>query len=243
MQNLKTKSNSATLISKRELCQNTWEYTFSYEGQVVWKPGDYTYITLQKKLEDVDSRGLRRHISIAKLDKNKKTFSIAVRLRNSTFKNELHALNSGEAIEFTSPYGELVLPDDNNVPLIFIVGGIAITAILSVLQFLSEEKSKRNIYLFYFNKSEGTICYKQELERFTIQLSNLKIIYSMTSDTKWTGENERLSPNILQRHITEIFTSYFYIVGTEGMCQAAEDILWDLKIPDSQIWREDFTGY
>ncbi len=232
-----------TLISKRELCPNTWEYTFSYKEKISWKPGDYTYITLQKKLNKIDSRGLRRHISIAKLDKEKMIFSIAVRLRNSTFKKELHALHPREKIEFTPPYGELVLPRDKNAPLVFIVGGIAITAILSVLQLLSETNSKRKVYLFYFNKSRDTICYKEDLENFTSQLPHLKLIYIMTSDAKWDGETERVSAILMQKYIPTLMQTYYYVVGTEGMCQVTEDILWDLGIPDDQIWREDFTGY
>jgi ferredoxin-NADP reductase len=233
----------ATFISKRELQKNTWEYTFSFTDFVKWKPGDYTYITLKNDSEISDPRGFRRHISLARFNTKKRQFSIAVRLRDSAFKNALHALNPGSNIEFSPPYGELLLPNDENVPLVFIIGGIGITAVLSVLDTLQKDRSLRQIILLYFNKSIETIVYLSELKEYEKIIPNLSIQYSMTNDPNWTGEKGRVTSEMIKKYVPEIFKSYYFTVGPQGMNQVVEDILYDLQIADHQVWREDFTGY
>lgn len=242
-QKLIYKSNTATFLSKKEIGFQTWEYTFSFTDEISWKPGDYTYITLQKRVSTPDSRGLRRHISIAFMDLSKKKFRIAVRLRDSAFKQELHGLQKGDTIEYTAPYGELILPRQKNVPLAFIIGGIGITAVLSVFEESITKGSKHPITLIYFNKSQKTTVYTDLLESYKTKLSNFHLIFSMTQEANWKGENRKVSEDFIVEYIPNFLKTHFYIVGPERMCQAVEDELYDLNIADEQIWREDFTGY
>lgn len=232
-----------TFVSKREIQTNTWEYTFSFTDLLEWKPGDYTYITLQKKHTDADTRGLRRHISIVRFNRDKKQFSIAVRLRDSSFKQELHALTKGDAIEFTAPYGELVFPQKRDLSVVFIVGGIGITAVLSVLEELEKLPQIKKVVLLYFNKSTQTIAYHAELIQYDNLIPNFSFVLSMTADDTWQGLKGRITESMLQENIVDVAGSYYYTVGPEGMNQVVEDLLFDMGVADDHIWREDFTGY
>ncbi|HRN96425.1 MAG TPA: FAD-dependent oxidoreductase [Candidatus Levybacteria bacterium] len=242
MQNLKVKSNSASFVSKRELCADTWEYTFSYTKNLHWNPGDYTYITLPPK-KTSDSRGLRRHISIVNLPNRNNHIKFAVRLRDSAFKKTLHSLLTGETIEFTVPYGELRFPKDKNSHMVFIVGGIGITAVLNVLERIKNENLEHSVTILYFNKSLKTTAYLDEIEDLQQTLPLLTVHICMTQDATWIGEKGRVSDEKIKNLIKSYQSAYFYTVGPESLNQAVEDILFDLNIPDEQIWREDFTGY
>lgn len=230
------------LINKRELCPNTFEFTFELPEPLSFTSGQYVFVTLTQ-FNIPDDRGPRRHFSILNAPSNISQVKIATRIRETGFKQTLNTLAIGETVDISKPYGEFVLSDDIQKPLVFIAGGIGITPFMSMLNWMKENDKKTPITLLFSNKSKDTTPFFTELESLARELSDFQLIMSMTQDETWTGEKGRIDAAKIQKYVPDLSSPMFYIVGPEEMNQAVEDILNELSVPEDHIKREDFTGY
>ena len=231
-----------TLINKRKLCLGTLEFTFELPESISFTAGEYVFVTLTK-LDIPDDRGPRRHFSILNDPQDSGHVKITTRIRDTGFKQTLNALPFGGTVDISTPYGDLILPDDEKTSVVFIAGGIGITPFMSMLSWMQDDKRQTPVTLLYSNKSRDTTAYFDELQNLAKEMSNFTLVMFMTQDELWSGETGRLDAAKIQKYVPDIQTPIFYIVGPEGMNQAVEDILTELRVPEDHIKREDFTGY
>ena len=232
----------AFLRSKHELCPGTTEFSFEVSEPFEFCAGQYIFLTLEDLIQP-DERGPRRHFSVASSPNEMPIVRIATRIRDTGFKQTLNTSSLDTQVDVSKPYGELVLPDDPNVELIFVAGGIGITPFMSMMRYITERNESRKITLFYSNKNVETTAYFDEIQGIAQQNPNIHPIFTMTQDETWTGEKGRLDSAKFQNHVRNLTNPIFYVVGPENMNQTVEDILVSLSIPDDHIMREDFTGY
>lgn len=231
-----------SLINKRELCIDTFEYTFDLSKQLSFQAGQYVFLTF-KNPKFPDYQGSRRYFTIASSPTTTGTITVATRLRDTGFKKELHQLPIGGNIEISDPDGDLILPKNSEIPLVFIAGGIGINPFMSMLRFMNQTNLQSPVTLLYSNKKLETTPYFTELKDLERRLKNFKLIFTMTDDDNWTDQTGRINKEIITRHVKKPESSLFFIVGPEKMGQTIEEYLIDLGIDDDNIKREDFAGY
>lgn len=233
------------LIKKEIIAKETMAFWFNIKGtNIKFEPGQYARFTITsfKKTSKEDNM---RPFSIASSPDNNTEIMIAIRMRNSKFKNSLKSMKLGTKVKVECPQGVFTLHEDSKRPAVFLAGGIGITPMRSIIEHAANHKLKHKIYLFYSNKTPDSTAFLNDLEDFAKNNKNLKIIPSVTEyDGKgWKYEKGRCSMAMIRKYIKNLNKPIYYIAGPPAMVQAFTEMLVDAKINRENIRTEDFTGY
>lgn len=217
-------------LRKRREEENVKTFVFEPEKNLEWIAGQYLIYNLEHK--NKDNRGKMRFFTISAppFEKNP---SITTRIFNknrSSFKTALLNLKKGDFIEAKGPDGDFILKDLKK-EYVFIAGGIGITPFHSILKQLDFERKKVKIIVLNSNHTSDFI-FKKELDDFTKNNKNLKIIYFVSP--------ERIDKNEILKVPKD---AIFYVSGPDPMVEEIEKILEEIKIPKKNIRSDYFSGY
>jgi ferredoxin-NADP reductase len=102
----------------------------------------------------------------------------------------------------------------------FIAGGAGITPFIAILRQLHRDGKAKGNKLFFSNKTEKDIIYKEELK--TILGENAVFVITNERDSPYV--NAYIDENFLTSHVQD-FTKQFYICGPDPMIKAISGIL------------------
>lgn len=232
-----------TLSSKQKIALDTYEFAFNAQN-FKFQAGQYMEWTISHSRPDI--RGVRRFFTIASspLDKQLK---IAIRFadKSSSFKNTLMDLKSGQKIIASQLAGDFVLPSNIDQKLIFIAGGIGVTPFVSMTRYLLEVNQKRNITLFYFNKTVEEIAYKELFD--SAESIGLKTVYSLTDKehvpSDWQGKQGRLDKKMLTDAVSDFENCLYYLSGPSALVSSYKKILLENGISPNKIKTDYFPGF
>jgi glycine betaine catabolism B len=234
-----------SLLEKKEIAKDTFELVFKPSQKVTYEPGQYMEWTLP--IEEVDARGIRRYFTIAS-----SPLEDVIRLgvkraeKGSAFKNKLFQMSEGKGLLATSVMGDFLLPEDKDRTLVFIAGGIGITPFISMLRTLLIKKEKRDIVLFYTNKREVEIAYKNVLEDASRELG-VRVVYVLSDlaaiPSGWTGEKGFITQEIIETHVTAVVSSSYYISGPPSMVSSYSTLLQSMHVCKNNITTDFFPGF
>ena len=184
-----------------------------------------------------DSRGSRRYFTLA-ASPTEGNLRIGVKFypNGSSFKNKLLSLNTSDLIVASQLSGEFILPKDPQEKLCFIAGGIGITPFRSIIKYLLDTNQKREITLFYSNKTAEDIVYKDIFDR-AFQKLGIKTIYVNTDKMGYIDET------MIRERVSDFKDRTFYLSGPHSMVDAFEKTLKNMGISSSQIKIDFFPGY
>lgn len=235
--------------SKEEVANGTLMVTFQLEEDVYFKSGQYIFVTLPKLLYP-DERGAKRQFSINNDPSLKKQIIITTRLSESGFKKTLNELPLGSEVELGPIAGAFVLPDDTSRPLVLIAGGIGITPFMSMLRHMKKNHLNYKITLVYSNRNRHSTAFLEELQSYQSEISNFKLIATMTEDPKWDGEKRMLDANFIKEYFSlgdkptsGVNDCSYMVVGPPKMVEAVEKSLLEAGVDSANIRKENFTGY
>ncbi|MEK7558284.1 MAG: PAS domain S-box protein [Patescibacteria group bacterium] len=223
------------IAERKEIATGTIEVAFNLSGKEFhFQAGQYVWITLQRLFYN-DEHGQSRCFSIASSPNDKKFLRIAFRVSQSGFKRTLGEIALGSEVEVEGPFGDMVLPDDHSLPIVFVAGGIGITPFLSMLRFAAEEKIPYNITLLYANRNPESVVYLKELEELARQNANFIL----------RNHFDLLDAPAIQKNINEgtIKTALWYIVGPPAMATETEKIIYKLGVSRGRTRLTEFNGY
>ena len=153
----------AQIKEKREVAKGTLMVVFDLLGQEVdFRAGQYFWVTLLDPPYD-DEKGPRRHISVVTSPNERGVLGLCTRLRDSAFKRSLAELPVGTEVDVEEPKGNFVLPEETDVPYVFIAGGIGITVFRSMLLYLDEGQLPYVVTLLYSNRDRESAAFLDEL--------------------------------------------------------------------------------
>jgi ferredoxin-NADP reductase len=234
----------ATIKEKQEVAKGTLFVTFDLLGEEVdFVPGQYFFVNLP----DVgyqDERGLRRHISVVTSPNDRGVLGLATRLRDSAFKRSLRELPVGAEVEVEPPKGKFTLPDDTSRPLVFVAGGIGITVFRSMLRFIREEELPYRVTLIYSNSDRESAAFLDELQELERELSNFRLILTMTDDPGWEGETRRIDAEFCESYLEDDLNKYtFMVAGPPAMVEGVQGELAKAGVEEDNIIASRFSGY
>lgn len=233
------------LESKKEVAEHTYEFLFKHATPFSFNPGQYLEWTVPPK--NADSRGNRRYFTIAS-SPTEELLRLVVRIEKnaSTYKQKLLALKPTEKIIASQLSGDFVLSDNKDEKLVFIAGGIGFTPFLSMIKYLMDKKEKRDITVFYANKTKSEIAYKSVLEEAKKQIG-LKTVYVLTSkDTTppdWTGKVGRIDQQMIEDEVSDYKNRKYYLSGPNAMVDAYKNLLLQMGVSRSTIITDYFPGF
>ena len=234
----------ARIKEKREVARGTLLVIFDLLGQEVeFRPGQYFYVTLPD-VGHQDDKGLRRHITVVTSPNEKGVLGLATRMRDTAFKRSLDELPVGAAVEVEQPEGDFALPDETSRPLVFIAGGIGITVFRSMLRYIREEQLPYRVTLIYSNRDRESTAFLDELRQLEQQLTDFRLILTMTQDDGWDGERRKVDAEFLRDHLgADLDEHTFLVAGPPAMAKAIEATLAEAGMSEENVKAEQYSGY
>jgi ferredoxin-NADP reductase len=234
----------ATIKEKREVAKATLLVIFDLRGEKLdYQPGQYFWVELLHP-PYADEKGPRRHISAVTSPTERGVIGLCTRIRDSAFKRSLVELPVGAEVDVEQPRGKFVLPEDASRPLVFVAGGIGITAFRSMLRYIQDERLSHRVTLIYSNRDRESTAFLDELEQIEQTNPNIRLIVTMTNDGGWPGERRRVDADLFADYLGENLNEATYLVaGPPGMAEAATDALKEAGVADDLISTDSFSGY
>lgn len=230
------------LKEKKEIARDTYSFAFASDTAFPFRPGQYLEWTLRRQRPD--SRGNRRYFTIASAPEEP-GIRLGVKFypKPSTFKKALLAMRPGDEIVAGQLAGDFTLPRDRAQKLCFIAGGIGITPFESMLGHLLRRGEKRDIAMFYSNRTVEDIAYEDTLDRAERELG-VRTVHTVADPVPgWQGESGFLSGDILRKHMPDWRERMYYISGPRSLVAAFEKTLSQMGIHRSRIKVDFFPGF
>lgn len=232
------------LKEKIPVAVDVYEFSFKPEKKLKFKPGQYMEWTLGH--HDQDARGIRRYFTIAS-SPTEDNIKMGIKFYHnaSSFKKSMLLLKPGDKIVASQLAGDFVLPANKSKKLVFIAGGIGVTPFRSMIKYLVDKKERRDIILFYSNKTPADIAYKDIFDRAERELG-IKIIYTVTDTpypTGWQGERGFIDEPMIERLVPDYKDRIFYLSGPNVMVAAFEELLQKIGVRKNQIKKDFFPGF
>ncbi len=243
---MQPKIYTVALKSKKEVALDTVEFSFERPEGFIFEPGQHVEILLIN-LPETDTSGNKRDFSLVN-SPDEPDLVIVARIRDTAFKKVLNSLMEGQKVTLRGPLGSSFhMHVDTTRPAVFIAGGIGISPFMSMIRFVLHDKLSYQMYLFYSNRRPEDTVYHAELAGYALSSPQFKYIPTMTnmkqSTEKWSGEEGRISKEMIEKYVDGIEISVFYIAGHTPMVVGVDQLLHDMGVSRDAVRTEEFTGY
>jgi ferredoxin-NADP reductase len=222
-----------------KLSARTTTFWFHPEGVIRFEPGQYVELTVPH--DHIDSRGDTRWMSFSSTP-TEPLLGITTTFmpKSSSYKHALRALRPGDHVQFGSVLGDFVLPKSTHVPLIFIVGGIGIAPVRSMVKWLNSRLEHRDIRLLYSASTPQELIFNELLSTYPMRYTPI-----VTKPTpSWDGSTGRLtSHKVIDWLGNAIDDALIYLSGPQGLIEPLYNELLSAGLPRSQLVLDYFPGY
>ncbi len=174
----------------------------------------------------------------------KEYLEVTKRLSESKFSQNLRNLKTDDEVLLKAPLGECVFKGQNK-KIAFLIGGIGITPVISIIEYIIDRKLNTDILLVYSSRTEEDIAFKKELDYWRSLNGNLKIIYTVT-DSLPKDESCYFSPinrDLLVWKTDDLKERLLFIFGPPQMVEAMRNLALELGCQKENIKTEQFLGY
>lgn len=245
-------SYDVTFKSKRLVADRTYEFTFAKPDGLTYKAGQHGRMTLINPPE-TDAEGNARFLSFASTP-NETGLKFAMRMRDTAFKRVLATMQPGEKVLWqmrkNSPHGSFALQDaaDAAKPAVFLIGGIGIVPVFSMIKDTLEQGVQHKITLIYSNRRPEDAPYLSDLQSLAKQHPDVfQFVPTMSeaekSSQSWSGETGRISQDLIRKYVPDLQPPIYYIAGLTEMVAAMQQLLSDAGVSKDNIRAEEFGAF
>ena len=154
-------------------------------------------------------------------------------------------LQPGSVIDAYAPAGSFCLEEVSDKPVVLIAGGVGITPIVSMLNWLIATRSNREIWLFYGVRNRAEHAMYDYLQQVAGQVRNLRMVvaYSQPTNTCRHKVDYHLRGHIteeLLRPILEAWNCDIYLCGPAPMMRALTRGFENIGVPAENVRFEAF---
>ena len=233
------------LVKKENIAEGTMAFYFEKPKDFNFIAGQYMTVTLLNPPE-TDAEGNSRFLSIASAP-YEKYLMVATRMRDTAFKRVLKNLPVDSEVKIDGPDGSFYIHKKSPQLVVFLIGGIGITPVFSMLKNAAYQKLPHQLFLFYSNKRPEDAPFLKELQNLEKENRNFKLVATMTetdnSKTPWQGETEYINKNMIQKYIKDLNSPVYYMSGPPAMVKAMRELAEKIGASDDNIKFEEFAGY
>ncbi|MCR3905490.1 MAG: 2Fe-2S iron-sulfur cluster binding domain-containing protein [Tenericutes bacterium] len=206
--------------------------------EMVFKPGQYA----QLKVPGLD---VIRAYSIASHPKETKQIELIIRQvpkgLATTFVHK--ALEVGDKIILTGPYGDFYLQEESEREMICIAGGSGKAPIRSILYYLRDQGMPRKVRYFFGAVTKKDLYYTEEFKQLSKEFPNFEYIPALSApdpDDDWDGE-VGLITEVVDRHTKDLTEAEAYLCGSPGMINACIKVLENHNIRQENVFFDPFS--
>jgi len=235
--------SNVKLLKKESVAEGTMAFHFSKPEGFDFRAGQFAEFALIDPKE-TDEEGSSRAFSLVQ-SPDETQIIFATRMRDSAFKRVMKDMPIGSEIKLDGPYGDYTLHKTETTPAVFIIGGIGVTPVHSMIEQATHDKTNHQIILIHSSGTPAQLPLNTEFRKLAKE--NPKFSYvEVASDSApddWTGERGRVDAEMVKKHIPDLTSPIYYLSGPEGMVKAMRRLLIELKVNEDNIRTEEFPGY
>lgn len=231
------------LTKKEEIANGTMAFHFEKPEGLEYRAGQFCDLTLIDPPE-TDAEGNVRGFSLVSAPFEDKIV-VATRMRDTAFKRVIKDTPLGAEVEFDGPYGDFTLHKNQATPAVFLIGGIGVTPVISMIAQATHDKAAHEILLLHSSRTPTDLPYLLELKKLADENPNFTYVpvASDEAPSDWQGETGRIDQEVVKKYVTDLTKPKFYLSGPEGMVKAMRQLLIDLSVDEDNIRTEEFSGY
>ncbi|MGK2849092.1 MAG: FAD-dependent oxidoreductase [Minisyncoccota bacterium] len=233
------------LKEKQIVADGTILFVFEKPVGYQFQAGQYVAVTVFNTANlPVDSKGLTRSLSLSSAPYEPMLF-LAMRSGETTFKKIFWQMVPGDMIKVTDPVGNfIVTPEIKKHPIVFLVGGIGITPVRSILKQMEHDQDSVSCTLLYANRLLDDASFLEELSTLTLAGCRTVSILSQSKEPCLSINDERgyINETLLRKYVPKIQESFYYIVGSLDFSNAMEMLLNNLGVAKEHRKQDLFTG-
>ncbi len=229
------------LIQRLKRTPTVESFRFAVGGKLDFIPGQFTQLIFDEK--NRQNTGLNKYLSFSS-SPAREYVEVTKRLSNSAFSVRLKGLKINDEVLLAAPSGNCVFKGDyKNIG--FLIGGIGITPVISIIEYISDKKLDTDIVLAYSNRTEEDIAFKQELDYWKSLNNNLKIYYLVTDcePRDKTCIHGMITKELLKEKVCDLDKRVFFMFGPPKMVEAMKALSFELGCSSENIKEENFIGY
>lgn len=230
-------------LQKIEDCANgTKTFVFDKPENFSFRAGQYVAFKLDSLIAP-DNRAGVRSLSICSAP-SEPFLAFTVRQSESGFKQTLWAMEPGTTVSITPPIGKFVLDPEDMREAVFLIGGVGITPVRSMLIEEKNHPTGRKMTLLYANRTLEDAPFQKELRE--LGLANVRYIDVLSQvETAPEHENEArgyINEALVRQYMDNPEKCVYYMVGSPSFLGAMEDMLRTMNVPEDQWHSDPFTG-
>ncbi len=231
------------LVRKEEIAEGTIAFYFEKPEEFTYVPGQHATVQIINPSE-TDEEGDSRTFSFITIPSDDQV-GFATRLRDTAFKRILKNAENGLEVRLKNPRGSLVLPTETNRPIVFLIGGIGITPVISMIREASEQKSSQKMTLLYANRTIAQTAFFSDLQQLAHNNPNFTFVPVMTQEdaSTWKGETGHVNGEMLKKYVPDTSNTLFYLAGPSGMVGSMSKLLTEAGVDSLFIKSEDYGEY
>lgn len=217
---------------KTRQAENIYSFYFQPKLQVDYVAGQFIELFLPHS--PADSRSIKRWFTLSSAP-GEDLLAITTKFDkiSSSFKQTLKKLKPGQVVDMTMPMGDFVLPKNLKYRMLFVVGGIGITPVRSMLTWLHLQNLSTKNRLIYATTDD-----QQKIFVDSPAFSKTKIDFVGPKKAV-----KRLSATYVLEIAKEFAADYIYLSGPEGLVEALTEDIRKKITPGVQLVTDYFPGY
>lgn len=230
------------LIRKETVANGTMAFHFAKPEGFEFRAGQFADYTLIDPPE-TDAEGNTRGFSFVQAPFEPDLVA-ATRMRDTAFKRVLKDLPIGSQVTLDAPYGDFTLHKTQSTPAVFIIGGIGVTPVRSMVAQATHDKTAHQLTLLHASRTPDDLPLREDFEQ--LAKDNPNFTYIMTVDSApdgWQGEVGHVDAAMVKKYVPDLHTPIYYLSGPEGMVKAMRALLVELEVNEDTIRTEEFAGY
>lgn len=216
-------------------------FRFLPEKEVSFKAGQFLQIVFDK--ENPKNLELNKYLSFSNRP-GEKYIEVTKRLSDSEFSKRLSALKKGDELFVNASMGRCVF-DGEYKKIGFLIGGIGITPVVSIVDHIIFNKMDTDVHLLYSNRFEHDIAFREKFDSYALSNDNFKVDYTLTEcspqdDVCHAG---LIDAGLIEKCMPDWQERVLYIFGTPGMVKAMKSLCDQMNGCPQKILNENFMGY
>jgi ferredoxin-NADP reductase len=232
-----------TLINRLEVADGTELFAFTKPADFTFEAGQYVAMMLSN-LVAPDAKAGVRSLSISSAPCEKELY-FTMRQGESGFKQTMWALEIGDTVAATKAIGHFTLSHAaDGLPIVFLVGGIGITPVRSILKQAEHDGDERSFTLLYANRFAKDAAFHADLKN--LSLKNLRYVTALSQETtpcvESNDERGYICEATVRKYVPDVTGVWFYLVGAPAFIEGMEKMLSEMGVAKERQVCDPFTG-
>ncbi|MFN7170646.1 MAG: ferredoxin--NADP reductase, partial [Candidatus Omnitrophota bacterium] len=208
------------LKEKIKRTETVQSFRFIPGKKIDFLPGHFLQVIFDR--ENLLNKELNKYLSFSS-SPTRDYIEFTKRLSESPFSQRLKNLSINEEILIEAPLGNCVFKEEYK-KIGFLIGGIGITPVISILEYILEKNLSTSVSLLYANRSEEEIAFYPELESWQSS-GNIKVYFFVDLPSRNNSLIfDKIDKKNINKYIPDIKERITFIFGHPKMVAEMKSI-------------------